>query len=184
MARPSRYDGVLYKRGDSKVWWMRYRDRDGGRCLETTGAEDWQEAQRRLRERLQARDGNTLQTIRRGEQLLFNEWVDFFLENYSAPPIRAAKTHRANIMALKHLRPEFGGRKLAEIDADRIENYLRRRLRDRKHVRTSSGLRDLGALQPTTVHQEFRVLRRIFSVAVKKNSVRRTHVRRWSFRLH
>jgi integrase len=168
MARPSKYDGVLYKRGDSKIWWMRYRDRDGGRCLETTGVEDWQEAQRRLRDRLQARDGNTLQTIRRGEQLLFNEWVDFFLENYSAPPIRAAKTHRANIMALKHLRPEFSGRKLAEIDADRIENYLRRRLRDRKHVRTSSGLRDLGALQPTTVHQEFRVLRRIFSVAVKK----------------
>ena len=147
MARPSRYDGVLYKRSDSKIWWMRYRDRDGRRCLESTGAEDWQEAQHRLRDRLQARDENTLQTIRRGEQLVFDEWVDFFLENYSAPPIRAAKTHRANVMALKHLRPEFKDRKLADIDADRIESYLRRRLRDRKQVRTTSGFRDLGALE-------------------------------------
>jgi integrase len=168
MARPSRHDGVLYKRGDSNIWWMRYRDRDGKRRLETTNSDDWQEAQRRLRERLQARDQNTLQTIRRGEQLLFNDWVDYFLENYSQPPFRAAKTHRASIMALKHLRPEFGGQKLVDIDADRIEGYLRRRIREKKRVRTSSGFRELGILKPTTAHQEFRVLRRIFSVAVKK----------------
>jgi integrase len=168
MARPSRHDGVLYKRSDSKVWWMRYRDRDGMRCLESTDTEDWREAQRRMRDRLQARDQNTLQAIRRGEQLLFNKWVDFFLENYSQPPIRAAATHRANKMALRHLMPEFGERKLVEIDADHIERYLRGRLRQTKRVRTSSGFRELGLLKPTTAHQEFRVLRRIFSVAVKK----------------
>jgi Site-specific recombinase XerD len=168
MARPSRHDGVLYKRSGSKSWWMRYRDRDGRRCMETTNTDDWHEAQRRLRERLQARDQNTLQTIRRGEHLVFDKWVDFFLENYSQPPIRAAKTHRANVMALKHLKPEFGERKLVEIDADQIEKYLRWRIRQKKRVRTSSGFRELGTLKPTTAHQEFRVLRRIFSVAVKK----------------
>src|ERR1051326_195759 len=141
MARPSRHDGVLYKRSDSKIWWMRYRDRDGKRCLETTNTEDWQEAQQVLRDRLQARDQNTLQAIRRGEQLLFNKWVDFFLENYSQPPIRAAATHRANKMALRHLMPEFGERKLVEIDADHIERYLRGRPRQTKRVRTSSGFR-------------------------------------------
>jgi integrase len=168
MARPSKHDGVLYKRTGSKIWWMRYRDRNGKRYLETTNTEDWQEAQQKLRERLQARDQNTLQTIRRGEQLLFNGWVDFFLENYSQPPIRAAMTHKANKMALKHLKPEFGERKLAEIDADQIEQYLRYRLRQRNRVRTGSGYRETGLVKPTTVHQEFRVLRRIFSVAVKK----------------
>lgn len=168
MARPSRHDGVVYKRRDSRIWWMRYRDRTGKRCLESTNTEDRQEAQQRLRERLQARDENTLCAIRRGERLLFNDWVDSFLENYSQPPFRAAKTHRANVMALKHLRPEFGDRKLIEIDADQIEGYLRRRIRQRKRVRTSSGFRELGILKPTTAHQEFRVLRRIFSVAVKK----------------
>jgi integrase len=71
-------------------------------------------------------------------------------------------------MALKHLKPEFGERKLVEIDADQIEKYLRWRIRQKKRVRTSSGFRELGTLKPTTAHQEFRVLRRIFSVAVKK----------------
>jgi len=168
LARPSKHDGVVYRRKESNVWWMRYRDRDGCRRLESTRTEDWQEANRQLRERLQARDQNTLQTIRRGEQLTFDGWVEFFLENYSQPPIRAVMTHRANLMALKHLRPEFGERKLAEIDADLIERYLRQRLRQRNRVRTSGGYRELGLAKPTTVHQEFRVLRRIFSVAVKK----------------
>jgi hypothetical protein len=49
-----------------------------------------------LRDRLQARDDRILDIVRRGEPLQFADWVDFFLENYSKPPIRAAKTHHAN----------------------------------------------------------------------------------------
>ena len=94
--------------------------------------------------------------------------MGFFLENYSQPPIRAAFTHRANILALKHLKPQFDHQRLSEIDADQIERYLRSLLRQRNRVRTGTGCRELGIVKPTTVHQEFRVLRRIFSVAVKK----------------
>ncbi len=61
----------LYRRG--RFWWMRYRDRDGTRRLESTGTADWQEAQTRLRQRLQARDENVLSLVRRGQQLTFNE---------------------------------------------------------------------------------------------------------------
>jgi hypothetical protein len=93
---------------------MRYRDRSGCRRLESTHTEDWQEAQRQLRERLQARDNNTLHIVRKGEQLAFGEWADFFLENYSKPPIRAASTHEANENALKSLRPVFGPMKMPE----------------------------------------------------------------------
>jgi len=53
---------------------MVYRDRDGKRQRESTTTEDWDEAQRRLRERLQARDGNTLQLIRKGEHITFAQW--------------------------------------------------------------------------------------------------------------
>ena len=77
MARPSKHDGVVYRRKESKIWWMRYRDRSGCRRLESTHTEDWQEAQRQLRERLQARDNNTLHIVRKGEQLAFSEWADF-----------------------------------------------------------------------------------------------------------
>jgi hypothetical protein len=108
---------------------MRYRDRSGGRCLESTHTDDWQDAQRQLRERLHARDNNTLATVRRGEHLTFNEWADFFVENYSKPPIRAEKTHEVNDNALKTLRPVFGPMKLAEIDATGIELHLRNRLK-------------------------------------------------------
>jgi integrase len=168
MARPSKHDGVVYRRNDSNIWWMRYRDRSGCRRLESTHTEDWQEAHRQLRERLQARDNNTLHIVRKGEQLTFGEWADFFLENYSKPPIRAAGTHEANENALKTLRPVFGPMKMTEIGAMQIEIHLRSRLQHRKQVRRKEGVAQLGLLKATTVHQEFRVLRRIFNVAVKK----------------
>ncbi len=169
MARPKKHDGILYRRG--RFWWMRYRDRDGTRRLESTGTTDWQEAQRRLRERLQARDENVLALVRRGQRLTFDEWADFFLEHYSQPPFRSVKTHAANQNALKRLKPVFGVQTLSAIGAEDVEEYLRRRLRQQKRVRTRAGYRELGLLKPATVHQEFRVLRRVLNVAVKKKFV-------------
>jgi len=153
---------------------MRYRDRPGIRRLESTNTDDWQEAQRQLRERLQARDNNTLATVSRGEQLTVGEWADFFIENYSKPPIRATKTHDVNENALKSLRSVFGSIKLTEIDATGIESHIRNRLKQRKRVRRKSGVVELGLLKPATVHQEFQALRRILSVAVKRSSAHRT----------
>ena len=169
MVRPKKHDGILYRRG--RFWWMRYRDRDGTRRLESTGTTDWQEAQTRLRERLQARDGNVLALVRRGQRLTFDEWADFFLEHYSQPPFRSMKTHAANQNALKRLKPVFGVQTLSAIGAEDVEEYLRRRLRQQKRVRTRAGYRELGLLKPATVHQEFRVLRRVLNVAVKKKFV-------------
>ena len=93
MARPRKHDGSLSRREESKVWWMVYRDRAGQRQRESTNTENWDEAQRRLRERLQARDGNTLPLLRKGEQIAFSQWSEYFLGAFSKPPIRAAKTH-------------------------------------------------------------------------------------------
>ena len=84
---------TVFRRKGTKFWWMRYRERDGTRRRESTFTEDWHEAQKKLRERLQARDGNILQVVRKGENLTFGEWADLFLENYSKPPIREPKTH-------------------------------------------------------------------------------------------
>jgi hypothetical protein len=120
-----------------------------------------------MRERLQARDRNSLPLLRRGEQMLFGNWADFFLEQYSKPPIRQASSHEANVTALKHLRPVFGGKNLSDITGDEIEEYLRMRLREYRVVRSKLGTEKLGIIKPTTVHQEFRVLRRILNVAVK-----------------
>ena len=168
MARPRKHDGVVYKRSGTKALWMCYSDRDGKRIRESTFTRDWQEANRKLRERLLARDDKVLEIVRRGEQLEFGEWVDFFLENYSKPPMRAAKTHNANLRASKHLKNAFRSRKLADLNADGIELYLRQRLRDRVRVKTTAGYIERQELKPATVHQELRVLRRMLNVAVRK----------------
>ena len=73
---------------------MQYRDKAGQRHRESTETEDWNQAQQRLRERLQARDNNTLSSLRRGQELTFGEWADSSLENFSKPPFRAPKTMR------------------------------------------------------------------------------------------
>jgi hypothetical protein len=82
---------------------MDYRDRDGKRQRESTNTDDWEEAQKRLRERLLARDSNTLQSFRKGEQLAFAQWSEYFLAAFSKPPIRAQKTHLSYTRAAKHL---------------------------------------------------------------------------------
>jgi integrase len=168
LARPVKHDGSLYKREGSKVWWMRYRDKDGVRRRESTFTEDWTEAQKCLRQRLQARDNNTLPALRRGHDLTFGEWSDFYLENFSRPPFRAPKTHEVNERALKHLRKMFENTKLAELTADDIEGFLRRRLKQRVQVKAKNGFVEKGLLKATTVHQELRVLRRMLNVAVRK----------------
>lgn len=168
MPRPSKHDGSIYPRKDGKVLWMVYRDRNGNRIRESTNTNNWEEAQRKLRERLQARDNKTLEVVRRGEQLQFADWVDFFLENYSRPPIRAEKTHAANERAGRHLKRVFGERSVREITADDIEVYLRQRLEARVQIKTRTGMVQKDRLKPATVHQELRVLRRMLNVAVRK----------------
>jgi hypothetical protein len=65
MARPKRLEGRVYRKPDSRFWWMEYRDREGKRQRESTNTDDKEEAHRVLRERLQARDENTLPMLRR-----------------------------------------------------------------------------------------------------------------------
>ncbi len=168
MSKPQKHDGIVYQRKDGRILWIRYRDRNGKPCRESTRTENWQEANRKLRERLQARDGNLLEVIRKGEALGFGEWVDSFLENYSKPPIRAHKTHEANMRCATHLKAAFPGRKLVDITADAIEDYLRSRLRQRVRVKVARGYRERGIIKSSTVHQEFRVLRRMLNVALRK----------------
>jgi integrase len=57
---------------------------------------------------------------------------------------------------------------LAEVSADDIEFYLRRRLQDRVRFKTAAGFVQREKLKPATVHQELRVLRRVLNVAVRK----------------
>ena len=168
MPRALKYDGVVYRRNGTAIWWIRYRDRNGNARRESSQSADWHEAQKKFRDRLQARDDNVLEVTRKGETLAYGQWADFFLENYSKPPVRAEKTHEANKRCTKHLKAAFATRRLVDITADSIEMYLRDRLRQRVRVKVKLGYKQLGAIKATTIHQEFRVLRRTLNVAVRK----------------
>jgi len=168
MPRARKYDGVVYPRTGTSIWWIRYRDRNGAPRRESSLTADWQEANKRLRERLQSRDDNLLEIRRKGETLTYEQWADFFLDTYSKPPMRAAKTHEANRRCITHLKTALGMSKLGDITADSIESYLRDRLCQRVRVKVKIGYRQLGPIKSTTVHQEFRVLRRMLNVAVRK----------------
>ena len=124
MPKSRKYEGVVFRRKESNIWWIRYRDRNGNRRRESTLREDWNEAQKRLRERLDARDNNVLDVVRKGESLSLNQWADFFLENYSKPPLRMEKTHEVNLRAAKHLKSAFGLSKLVDITADSTLHVL------------------------------------------------------------
>lgn len=166
--RPRNWSGSVYQRAGSAFWWARYRDREGRIKKESTGTTDRETAERFLRDRLDARDEGSLPLILASKNLTFDQWADWFLERRSKPPFRAAKTHAANLNALKFLRPAFGPLRLAEITPEGIEDYLQKRLRDKRRIQTKFGVVRRGKLKPSTVHQEFRVLKHVLSVAIKQ----------------
>ena len=166
--RPRNTNGVVYERPGSTFWWARYRDKEGRIRKESTGATAREEAERFLRDRLDARDEGNLPAVLAGKALTFDEWADWFLERRSKPPFRAAKTHSANLNALKFLRPAFGSLRLSEVTPEGIEDYLQKRLGAERRIYTKLGLVHRGKLKPSSVHQEFRVLTRILSVAIKQ----------------
>jgi len=166
--RPRNTNGAVYQRAGSAFWWVRYRDRGGAIRKESTGLAEREDAERFLRDRLDARDDGKLSAVLAGKNLSFNDWADWFLEKRSSPPFRAEKTHAANVNALKFLRPALGELRLAEITPESIEDYIGERLRSERRIHTKFGVVHRGKLKPSTVHQEFRVLTRIFNVAVKQ----------------
>jgi hypothetical protein len=151
MPRARKYDGVVYRRAGTEIWSIRYRDRKGIARRESSLTADWQEANKRLRERLQTRDDNLLEVVRKGETLAYGQWADFFLENYSKPPMRAEKTHEANERCIRHLKSAFSSSRLVDITADSIEVYLRERLRQRVRVKVKLGYRQLVECRRVTI---------------------------------
>ena len=168
IGRPRNTFGSLYSRRDSRVWWMSYRDHDGKFRQESTGEREKGEAEKVLRKRLVARDEGLPPSAAPDGGITFNQWADWFLENRSKPPFSSECNHRHNLSALKLLRPRFGKNRLSDITVEEIEAYLMKRLNTGKRVYTKLGLQLRGRLKPATVHQEFRILRRILNVAVKK----------------
>src|ERR1700692_929099 len=88
-----RNNGRVYRRPNTAILWIRYHDRGGVLNRESTGTADSNEAERFLRDRLDARDEGQLAHVLAGKAVPFDNWADWFLEKRSKPPFRAEKTH-------------------------------------------------------------------------------------------
>jgi integrase len=166
--RPSKHGGTVYKRNDSDIWQVRYKDQKGEMIRESAATTDREQAERFLRDRLDARDEGRLSVLLGSKRLRFNEWADWFLEKRSKPPFRSEGNHQVNVNALKSLRPVFGETALADITPEAIEDYLTDRLQSRRRIRTKLGIKLGDVIKPATAHQELRVLTHILNVAVKQ----------------
>jgi len=166
--RPPKHGGTVYKRNDSDVWQVRYKDQKGEMIRESAATTDREQAERFLRDRLDARDEGRLSVLLHSKQLTFNEWADWFLEKRSKPPFRSEGNHQVNVNALKSLRPVFGETALSDITSEGVENYLTDRLQSRRRIRTKFGIKLGDVIKPATAHQELRVLTHILNVAVKQ----------------
>jgi len=166
--RPPKLGGAVYRRKNSEFWQVRYKDQKGEIIRESASTSDRQEAERFLRDRLDARDDGSRTTVLTSKQLTFSQWADWFLERRSKPPFRSAGNHQQNVNALKFLRPVFGELALSEITAEAVENYLGDRLQSGRRIHTKFGLQLRGRIKPATAHQEFRILSHILNVAVKQ----------------
>jgi len=166
--RPPKHGGTVYKRQDSDIWQVRYKDQKGEMIRESAATTDREQAERFLRDRLDARDEGRLSVLLHSKQLTFNEWADWFLEKRSKPPFRSAGNHEVNLNALKSLRPVFGETALSDITSEGVENYLTDRLQSRCRIRTKLGIKLGDIIKPATAHQELRVLTHILNVAVKQ----------------
>ena len=166
--RPPKHGGTVYKRNDSDTWQVRYKDQKGEMIRESAATTDREQAERFLRDRLDARDEGRLSVLLGSKRLTFNEWADWFLEKRSKPPFRSEGNHQVNVNALKSLRPVFGETALSDITSEGVENYLTDRLQSRRRIRTKLGIKLGDVIKPATAHQELRVLTHILNVAVKQ----------------
>jgi len=171
MARPRKTGGTVYPREGTVFWWITYRARDGQRVSESSGTTDREEAERFLRARLAARDEGRLPATLSSKNLTFQEWADWFLENRSRPPYRSEKTHQQNMNAVKLLRPVFGATRLSDITSEAVEDYIKARLAEGRRVYTKFGLTRRGKIKPATAHQEFRVIRHMLNVAIRRKKL-------------
>src|SRR5271157_3367143 len=87
--RPRKFEGAVYEREDSRFLQVWYRDQKGEIQRESTGTTDRQEAERFLRDRLDARDEGRLSIVLDSKHLTFKQWAGWFLERRSKPPFRS-----------------------------------------------------------------------------------------------
>ena len=163
----ARGSGSVYKIG--RVWWIAYKGADGRRKAESTESERKGDAERLLQRRNGAREYN-LPVIPKAEQLTFDTAaqdvvIDF--KNNSKPSLPVLQ-RRID----KHLRPFFGGWRMANITSPDIAKYVRHR--QVQGIVAWKGKRKgerIGDVSNTEINHELKALSRMFGLAIQSGLI-------------
>ena len=147
----------LYRKQGTKKWWMCFT-LNGVQYDKSTGTTDEKLAGLILADV----ELKILKKEKLGVEFeldyTFDQMMSKFMDEYASQQERSTK--RRYEQSLKHLQPVFGGRKLSEIDARLIDQYMQGRLREASCRKTLT--------KPATVNREFSMLARAFSLAVSR----------------
>ena len=152
----------LYKRKDSRFWWMGYTAKGEQRCESTkTSSKDLAKKIWKKREAEIAL--GRFQIGWPGERMTFAEVCEEFLHSHSST--LSPKSQENHRIFGKHLRAYFGDRKLTEIDERAVVEY--RNYRRRQPLKWNPKRTVKGA----TVNRELACLHSIFQFALKRKYI-------------
>ncbi len=152
----------LYKRQDSRFWWMAYTAKSGQQC-ESTKTPSKELAKKILKQREAEIVLGRFQVGWPGERVTFAELCEEFSRSHSSTlSVKSQENHQ---IFLKNLRVYFGDRKLTEIDERAVVEY--RNYRRRQPLKWNPKRTVKGA----TVNRELACLHCIFQFALKRKYI-------------
>jgi len=152
----------LYKRQDSRFWWMAYTVKGEQRC-ESTKTPSKELAKKILQKREAEIVLGRFKVGWAGDRMTFAQLSEEFLRSHSST--LSPKSQENHQMFLKSLRAYFGDRKLTEIDERAVveyRNYRRSQPLKRNPNRTLKG---------ATVNRELACLHCMFQFALKRKYI-------------
>src|SRR5271166_5624268 len=152
----------LYKREDSRFWWMAYTVKGEQRC-ESTKTSSKELAKKILQKREAEIVLGRFKVGWAGERMTFAQLSEEFLRSHSST--LSAKSQENHQNFLRNLRVYFGDRKLTEIDERAVVDY-------RNHRRHQPLRRDpKRTVKGATVNRELACLHCMFQFALKRKYI-------------
>ena len=152
----------LYRRKDSRFWWMAYTMKGGQRC-ESTKTPSKDLAKKILKKREAEIALGRFQVGWPGERMTFSEVCEEFFRSHSST--LSPKSQANHQLFLKNLRGYLGDRKLTEIDERTVVEY-------RNDRRRQPSKRDPNQIvKGATVNRELACLHCIFQFALKRKYI-------------
>jgi integrase len=157
MTTRQRGNGSIYKQAGCSTWSLQYYGPNGRRIRESTGTEDYTQAQQTLRQKLCAVDRGETPSLTR--KVKVSELHELLTRHYR---INRRKSLDLVEHRWKHLQSFFGEMLASQVTTNTIDRYV--------------DLRLAAGAAPATVNRELAALKTAFHIAIRKATVARVPV--------